>query len=255
MRVLFIGDVAGSAGCNALLSELPKLRREFKPELTVVNGENSDDNNGISARTARDIFSSGADVITTGNHAFRRKSILEEYERNERVLRPANYGQAAAGRGVCKLDFAGYSAAVINLVGTAFMQPCDNPFKCADELLRQIKSKVIIVDFHAEATSEKYAMSYYLAGRVSAVIGTHTHVQTADERIIDGTGCISDAGMTGAIDSVLGIKKEIIIDKFTDYIQRPHVFAGGKSRVDGVYLEIDEKSGECEYIERVSKTV
>lgn len=254
MKILFIGDVVGNAGCNALLNELPGIRREYGADLTIVNGENSDENNGISKRSAKDIFSSGADVITTGNHAFKRKSILEEFEHNERLIRPANYGDAAAGRGFCEIDCGAYSIAVINLVGTAFMTPSDNPFKCADELLKQISSRVIIVDFHAEATSEKQAMSWYLAGRVSAVIGTHTHVQTADERIIDGTGCISDAGMTGPLNSVLGVKKEIIIDKFANYIQRPHIVADGECCISGVCLDIDVKSGKCTSIGRVYKS-
>ncbi|MCH5203485.1 MAG: TIGR00282 family metallophosphoesterase [Oscillospiraceae bacterium] len=255
MRIVFIGDVVGQTGCNAIIGELPKIRREYGADLTIVNGENSDDNNGLSRRSAQAIMSGGADIITTGNHAFKRKSILEEYENNERIIRPANYGDTAAGRGFCEIDCGAYSVAVINLVGTAFMQPADNPFKCVDELLKRIRSKIIVVDFHAEATSEKCAMSWYLAGRVSAVIGTHTHVQTADERIIDGTGCISDAGMTGPINSVLGVRKEIIIEKFADYIQRPHVFADGECRISGVCLEIDRKSGKCTSIERIYRTV
>lgn len=255
MKIIFIGDVVGQAGCNALLSELPKLRREYGAELVIVNGENSDENNGLSLRSAQQIFSSGADIITTGNHAFKRKSILEEYDRNERVIRPANYGDAAAGHGFCEIDCGAYSIAVINLVGTAFMQPSDNPFKCVDGILNKIGTPIVIVDFHAEATSEKSAMSWYLAGRVSAVVGTHTHVQTADERIINGTGCISDAGMTGPVNSVLGVKKEIIIHKFADYIQRPHYFAGGECCISGVWLDIDKKSGKCEGIGRIYRTV
>lgn len=255
MKIVFIGDVVGPAGCNALISELPVIRREYGADFTIVNGENSAENNGISRRSALEIMSGGADVITTGNHAFRRKSILEEFEHNERIIRPANYGEAVAGRGFCEVDCGTYSIAVINLVGTAFMQPVDNPFKCADELLKRIKSKIIVVDFHAEATSEKCAMSWYLAGRVSAVIGTHTHVQTADERIIDGTGCISDVGMTGPVNSVLGVKKELIINKFADYIPRPHAFADGECCVSGVCLEVDEKSGKCASIGRIYRTV
>lgn len=255
MRILFIGDVVGEAGCNALLNGLADIKREYKADFTIVNGENSSENNGISASSAQEILQSGADVITTGNHAFRRKSILEEYERNERIIRPANYGNNVAGRGYCEIDCGAYSVAVVNLVGTAFMQPVDNPFKCIDELLKLIKSKIIVVDFHAEATSEKCAMSWYLAGRVSAVIGTHTHVQTADERVINGTGCITDVGMTGPTNSILGVRKEIIIDKFVDYIAHVHVFANGECCISGACLDIDSKSGKCCSIERVYKTV
>ncbi len=255
MKILFIGDVVGAAGVNALLSGLSEIKREYEADFTIVNGENSSENNGISASSAQEIMQSGADVITTGNHAFRRKSILSVYEHNERIIRPANYGNAVAGRGFCEVDCGAYSIAVINLMGTSFMQPVDNPFKCADEILGQIKSKIIIIDFHAEATSEKYAMSWYLSGKVSAVIGTHTHVQTADERIINGTGCITDVGMTGPINSVLGVRKDIIINKFVDYIPRPHVFADGECSISGVCLEIDRKSGKCVSIERIYRTV
>lgn len=255
MKLLFIGDVVGEAGCCALLSGLADIKREYKVDFTIVNGENSSENNGISARSAQEILQSGADVITTGNHAFRRKSILEEYEHNERILRPANYGSNVAGRGCCEIDCGAYSIAVINLVGTAYMQPVDNPFKCIDELLENIRSKIIILDFHAEATSEKSAMSWYLAGKVSAVIGTHTHVQTADERIINGTGCITDVGMTGPINSVLGVRKEIIIRKFTDYAAHAHVFANGECCISGACLDIDIKTGKCLSIERIYKTV
>ena len=255
MKIVFIGDVVGPAGCRALVSGLPDIRREYGADFTIVNGENSAENNGINPRSAQEIMSGGADVITTGNHAFQSKSILEEFEHNERIIRPANYGEAAAGRGFCEVDCGAYSVAVVNLAGTAFMQPVDNPFKCADELLKSIRSKIIIVDFHAEATSEKCAMSWYLAGRTSAVIGTHTHVQTADERIIDGTGCISDAGMTGPVNSVLGVKKELIIDKFVNYIPRRHVFADGECCISGVYLEVDQKTGRCKAIERIYRTV
>jgi metallophosphoesterase (TIGR00282 family) len=201
------------------------------------------------------IFDAGADVITTGNHVFRKKSIEEELERNERLLRPANYGDELCGRGMCELDFGSYSVAVINLLGTTYLQPLDNPFKYADRLLEQTDSRVIIVDFHAEATSEKRAMGYYLAGRTSAVLGTHTHVQTADEQIIDGTGYITDAGMTGAVESILGVDKDIIIEKFLTYYPKRHEFAGGDCDINGVSLEIDAKSGKCISIQRIKHRV
>lgn len=254
MNVVFIGDVVGEAGRRALSSELPKIKYDYKADLVIVNGENSADGNGIDKNSADDIFSAGADVITTGNHCFRQRSVNEEFERRETLLRPANLGGDVPGRGVCEFDFGSCSAAVVNLIGTAFMQPADNPFKCADEILSKLKSKLVIVDFHAEATSEKRAMGHYLAGRVSAVFGTHTHVQTADEEIINGTGYITDAGMTGAHDSVLGVRKDVIINKFLTYYPARHACANGVCDICGVFAEFDPKNGKCVKIERVHRT-
>lgn len=253
MKVVFIGDIVGNIGCDALAKALPQIKREYNADLTIVNGENSAEGNGINARSAEMIFSAGADVVTTGNHSFRRRSIDAEYERLDTLLRPANFGSDLPGKGVCELDFGAYSVAVVNLIGTAFMQPVDNPFKCAEELLENISSKVIIVDFHAEATSEKRAMGYFLAGRVSAVFGTHTHVQTADEQIIDGTGYITDVGMTGPHDSILGVEKDIIIEKFLTYYPRKHTYASGECDICGCCVTIDQKSGKCTEIKRFCK--
>lgn len=250
MRVVFIGDVVGRIGCEALAAVLPSIRRDYNADLAIVNGENSADGNGIDARSAQAIYDAGADVITTGNHSFRKNSILEEYERRDTLLRPANFGGYLPGKGVCELDRGSYSVAVVNLIGTSYMQPVDNPFKCVDELLKTITSKIVIVDFHAEATSEKRAMGFFLAGRTSAVFGTHTHVQTADEQIIDGTGYITDAGMTGSRDSVLGVEKNIIIERFLTYYPKKHIYADGECDICGVFAEIDRKSGKCAGIER-----
>ena len=255
IKVVFIGDVVGSIGCHALAKALPGIKREYGADIVIVNGENSADSNGISSESAGEIFGAGADVITTGNHAFNRHSISDEFERRDTLLRPANLGEELPGKGVCVLDMGKYSAAVVNLIGTTFMAPADNPFKYAEELLKTIPSKMIIADFHAEATSEKLAMGYFLSGRVSAVLGTHTHVQTADERIINGTGYITDVGMTGPADSVLGIRKEIIIDKFVNYRSARHVIAQGECEVCGAALEIDPGDGKCIKIERFRKTV
>lgn len=254
MKALFIGDVVGKAGVEALEAMLPQLKREYGADITIVNGENSAKDNGIDARSADDIFAAGADVITTGNHAFRRRSVYEEYERRDTLLRPANMGGYLPGKGVCIVDMGAYSAAVINLVGTSFMNPADNPFKCAEELLGDIGTNIIIVDFHAEATSEKRAMGFFLSGKVSAVLGTHTHVQTADEQIIDGTAYITDVGMTGVRDSVLGMDKNIIIEKFLTYRPQKHVFAQGTADICGAAVEIDRKTGRALSIERVCRT-
>ena len=253
MKVLFIGDVVGRIGCEALQKVLPRIKREYGAQLVIVNGENSDEGNGISPRSAQSIFDAGADVITTGNHVYRKKCIDEELERNERIIRPANYGDDNPGRGFCEVDCGAYSVAVVNLLGTTYMQPVDNPFLWVDRLLEKIDSRIIIVDFHAEATSEKRAMGYYLSGRTSAVLGTHTHVQTADEQIINGTGYITDVGMTGPTESVLGVDKDVIIQKFVSYYPQKHFFADGECDVCGVCLEIDIKSGKCVSIERIRK--
>lgn len=255
IKFLFIGDVVGGCGCDALAKTLPSLKREYGADVAIVNGENSADMNGISPNSMRRIFDAGADVITTGNHAFQREDIPEEFERNPRLIRPANYGEDLAGSGVCRLDFGGCAAAVINLVGSTFMPPCDNPFKCVEGLLGDVGANMIIVDFHAEATAEKRAMGYFLAGKVSAVLGTHTHVQTADERIMDGTAYITDVGMTGAYNSVIGVQKSIALDRFYSYVYRRGVFAGGEAEVCGVFLDIEDKSGKCLRIERFRKII
>ncbi len=254
MRIVFIGDVVGSAGCGALEAELSAIKRRYGADTVIVNGENSAEENGIDPRSAERILNSGADVITTGNHVFRKRSIYELLETNERVIRPANYGDDVPGKGLCELDYGSYRIAVINLLGTTYLQPIENPFRYADRLLAETDAKIIIVDFHAEATSEKRAMGFYLSGRVSAVLGTHTHVQTADEQIIKGTGYITDAGMTGPMDSVLGVEKDIIIEKFLSYCPQRHIFAKGDCEINGVCLDIDAKSGRCTSIERI-KTV
>lgn len=252
MNILFIGDVVGQKSCANLRDKLPKLKKDYNAKIVIVNGENSADGNGITPVTAKYILDSGVDVITTGNHCFRRKEMDAFYEESDIVLRPANYPDSVVGKGYTVLDFGSYSVAVINLLGTVYMQNLENPFYCIDGILEEIKAKTIIVDFHAEATSEKRAMGHYLTGRVSAVLGTHTHVQTADEEILaNHTGYITDVGMTGVIDSVLGIRKEIIINNMiTGYPQR-YEYAQGEQFICGVALEVDEKSGICSSIKRI----
>lgn len=252
MNILFIGDVVGQKSCANLRDKLPQLKREYDAKIVIVNGENSADGNGITPTTARYILDSGADVVTTGNHCFRRREMDAFYEQSDIVIRPANFPDEVVGKGYTELDFGSYSVAVINLLGTVYMQNLENPFRCIDRILEKITSKVIIVDFHAEATSEKRAMGHYLTGRVSAVLGTHTHVQTADEEILGGnTGYITDVGMTGVIDSVLGVKKEIIINSMlTNYPQR-YEYAEGTHYICGAVVSVNEKSGICTSISRI----
>ena len=250
MKLLMFGDVVGEAGCECFCRNAPKLKRQYGADLIVVNGENSAQGNGITPYSADMLFSGGADVITTGNHCFRRK--CDELYDNERILRPANYPEGAPGSGVCVLDFGSYSVAVINLMGTAFMDALDNPFTVIDGLLAGLDTKNILLDFHAEATSEKRAMGWYLSGRVSAVIGTHTHVQRADAEILDGrTGYLTDVGMVGGARSVLGVLPELAIEK--QRFHRPVQFAEapGPCILNAVCLEIDSKIGICTKIERV----
>ena len=251
INVLFIGDIVGSNGCDFAEKTVGRLRAQKKLDLVIANGENSADGNGITKASMDHIFRF-ADVITTGNHCFRRKEFTEYYDIKENLLRPANYPDGVVGKGVVTVDMGRYSFAVINLMGTAFMEALNNPYECIDRLLEDIDTKNILVDFHAEATSEKKAMGFYLSGKVSAVMGTHTHVQTADEAILDGhTAYITDAGMCGAELSVLGVKKELAIEKqrtkcpvrFTESDEAPFF--------NGVLMQIDEKCGKALGIERL----
>lgn len=217
MRVLFIGDVVGGPGRRGLARTMPSLRDRLAPDLVIVNGENSAGGMGITPKTAQQIFATGADVITTGNHAFRHRDVYPYFESNERILRPANYPHANPGRGHVVFEHAGVRVAVINLSGSVGLRVARSPFHEVDALLERLSSSadVVLVDFHAEVTSEKVAMGWYLDGRVAAVCGTHTHVPTADARVLPGgTAFISDLGMTGARNSVLGVKREIILEQF-----------------------------------------
>ena len=252
MIVLFFGDVIGSAGCRLLQKQLPQLRRRWKADACVVNGENSAEGNGITPESAEALFASGANVITTGNHVLRRREVYELLDRGEGLLRPANYHRDAPGSGVYTLDLLRCKLCVINLQGQTYMEPCDNPFDTMDRLLPQIDCKTILVDFHAEATSEKIALGYYLDGRVSAVIGTHTHVQTADERLLPGgTAYLTDAGMCGGENSVLGVKKELVIGRFRNHLPVRFEYDGSDCRLHGCVLDLDEKSGKARSIERI----
>ncbi len=209
MRVLFIGDVVGSPGRRGLREAMPNIRAEHSPDLIVVNGENSAGGMGITERTANDIFGAGAGVITTGNHVYRHRDAYEFLDRCERVVRPANYPRANPGRGHTVVEAGGMRVAVVNLSGGAGLKVARSPFDVADEILDRVQADAFLVDFHAEMTSEKVAMGWHLDGRVAAVLGTHTHVPTADARVLPaGTAFISDVGMTGSRASILGVKTE-----------------------------------------------
>lgn len=218
-RFLFVGDVVGKPGKEALRSMLPALRERLEPDLVVVNGENSAGGLGINERSGNAIFGAGADVITLGNHAYRQRDSYEYLDRAERVIRPANYPRGNPGRGSVVVEAAGRSVGVLNLSGAMELTVARSPFSAAESEvgeLRRAGAEIVIVDFHAEVTSEKVAMGWHLDGRVSAVLGTHTHVPTADARVLPaGTAFISDVGMTGARQSVLGVKVEDALQTFT----------------------------------------
>ena len=253
MKILMVGDVVGTSGLDFLRRRLPALKRELGVDVCVVNGENSADGNGITAVSAESIFTSGADVVTTGNHAFRRKEAYTYFDDTECLLRPANFVDAVPGHGVCVLDKGRVQVGVINLMGTMYMDSLSNPFLLVDDLLSSLSScKIILVDFHAEATSEKKAMGYYLDGRVSAVAGTHTHVQTADECILSAdTGYITDLGMTGPLESVLGVVPSIVIDKFKYNMPARFDWKCGKSELDACLFEVDDSTGKCLSVKRI----
>lgn len=251
-NLLFIGDVVGKSGCDFLSEKLPQIKRTYNIDITVVNAENSAQGNGVTHSSAESVIKAGADVITTGNHAFRHREELDIYEKDY-IIRPANYPEGACvGKGVCVLDMGAYSVAVINLMGTVYLDPLDNPFTKIDEILPEINTKNIFVDFHAEATSEKKAMGYHLAGKVTGVFGTHTHVQTADETIIDShTAYITDAGMTGVEKSCLGVEIKPAVDRLRFRMPVRFREAEGKCFLCGVIVAFDEKSGKSHKIQRV----
>lgn len=254
MRLLFVGDVVGKSGCDFLTSKIGEIKREYKIDIVVVNGENSAQGNGITRKSLEMLVSAGADVVTTGNHAFKRRESIDIYESCDYLLRPANYPDGVIGNGFCEVDFGAFSVAVVNLQGVVYSEPLQNPFETMDEILKKIHTKNIFVDFHAEATAEKKAMGHYLAGKVTAVLGTHTHVQTADEMILgDHTAYITDAGMTGPELSVLGVDIKPAVDK--QRFHYPVMFTESKNPcfLNGVVVEFDEKLGKTTKIERIIK--
>jgi len=254
MNVLFIGDVVGAPGRRALEELLSRLVDRHFIDLVIANGENAAGGLGITPLVADQLLGYGIDVLTSGNHIWKHKEIRAYLEGTDRLVRPANYPPETPGQGLSLVETAaGEKAAVINLEGRVFMSPLECPFRTVDRVLATIPSqvKVIIVDMHAEATSEKQAMGWYLDGRVSAVVGTHTHVQTADERILPGgTGYLTDAGMTGPVDSVIGMKREIILERFLNQLPQPFKVATQNIQLQGVILKIDAQ-GRCLEISRL----
>jgi 2',3'-cyclic-nucleotide 2'-phosphodiesterase len=253
LRVLFLGDVIGKPGRKAVESYAKSVDADFK----IINGENTAGGIGITPSVATEILEAGIDVITTGNHVWKKKEMIPFVMMEERVLRPLNYPEGTPGFGHVIVRKNGKQLCVVNLEGRIFMNSLDCPFRAMESLLsKMVESMPIMVDFHAEATSEKVAMGWFLDGRVSAVLGTHTHVQTADDRILPkGTGYITDVGMTGPADSVIGMERESILEKFVTQI--PRKFEVGKDNVEvqGVLLTIDTDTGRCLSIDRIKEKV
>lgn len=252
MNILAIGDVVGSIGCRFLRSHLPAVKKMKGIDLVIANGENSADGNGLTPVSVRYLLDSGVDVVTSGNHSFRRKESYELYDTCENLLRPANFPSSVPGRGFCVVDMGRVQVGVINLMGVVYMESMESPFEAADRILAGGLPKITLMDFHAEATGEKRALAYYLDGRISALFGTHTHVQTADEMILPkGTGYLSDLGMSGPIQSVLGVKPELAIEKMKTKMPVRFAIAEGDCQICGAIFSIDEHSGKTVAVERM----
>ena len=255
MNILFVGDITGVAGMEKTTEQLGRLRRQHKVDFVVINGENAAERNGITEKQFRELRFAGADVVTMGNHTWANAEIYNFIDREEALVRPYNYPAGTPGRGYTIVDLGRVQIAVINMLGNVYVSSLPSPFTMIDALLDEIKAqgvRLILIDLHAEATSEKIAFARYVDGKVSAVIGTHTHVQTADETILpQGTAYISDVGMTGAVDSVLGVKTELSVQQFITQIPVRFVHAEGEAKLNAVLIEVDDKTGKAVAIQRI----
>ncbi|PLR84285.1 TIGR00282 family metallophosphoesterase [Bacillus canaveralius] len=255
MRILFIGDVVGSPGRDMVSSYLSRLKEKFRPTITIINGENAAGGKGITDKIYRRFLEEGAQAITLGNHAWDNREIYEFIDDAKNMVRPANLPDGTPGKGIVYLKVNQDEVAVINLQGRAFMTPIDCPFKKADQLIEEARKRtsIIFVDFHAEATSEKQAMGWYLDGRVSAVVGTHTHVQTADERILPaGTAFLTDVGMTGPYDGILGVERDAVLKRFLTALPvRFEVTKEGRTQLSAVIIDIDKQDGKAKKIQTI----
>jgi 2',3'-cyclic-nucleotide 2'-phosphodiesterase len=254
-RILFVADVVGSPGRDAVKAILPELKKELRPHLTILNGENSAGGFGLTAKLVAELKSAGADVITTGNHVFAQKDFLPELPHLERVLRPANYPPKAPGKGSCLVDIDGHDVLVMNLMGRIFVEALDDPFRAADAILAAHPNvKIVFCDMHAEATSEKTAMGWYLDGRVSAVVGTHTHVPTADARVLpQGTAYVTDVGMVGPRDGCIGMDKDVVLQRFLTGVPTRFIVASGPVTFNSVLVTINGSTGRATSIQRIDR--
>jgi len=257
MKILFIGDIVGSPGREAIKQLLPVLKKEHNLDFVIANAENAAGGSGITPKVAAELFESGVDAITSGDHIWKKREIFEVINQDERILRPLNFPAGAPGRGFAAFNTKnGPKVGVINVNGRVFMEALECPFKttllAAEALAKE--TRIIIVDIHAEATSEKVAMGWYLDGKVSALLGTHTHIQTADERILpQGTAYITDVGMTGPCDSVIGRKIEDVLERFLTCVPSRFAVAQDNIQLQGAVLEIDAQTGKARSILRIQK--
>ena len=260
MNILFIGDIFGRPGRTIVKERLPELVKQHSVDLVLANCENAAAGFGITPPLAEELFDLGIDVMTTGNHVWDKREIIEYFQMADgnphsparRLLRPANFPEGLPGYGLYEGQKNGVAYAVVNLQGRIFMGSSDDPFRYADALLQSIQAKIVFVDFHAEATSEKIAFGWYVDGRVTAVVGTHTHVPTADEIVLPkGTGYITDVGMTGPYDSVIGVKKELVVERFLSGMPARFEAASGDVRLCAVLVKCDDTTGRATRIERL----
>lgn len=256
MKILFIGDIVGKPGRDAIKNLLPGLKKEYNLAFVIANAENSAGGSGITSRVAQELFDSGVDVLTSGDHIWKKREIFEIINTESRILRPANFPAIAPGTGFAVFKGQDISIGVINLVGRVFMDALECPFRTALQAQKELskQTEIIIVDIHAEATSEKVALGWYLDGKVSAVLGTHTHVQTADERILpNGTAYLTDVGMTGPCDSVIGRRVEDVLERFITCVPTRFEVAENNIQLQGAVVDIDEQTGKARSIVRIQK--
>ena len=260
MRILFIGDIFGRPGRTIVKDRLPGLVKEHNVDLVIANGENAAAGFGITPPLTEELFDLGIDVLTTGNHIWDKREIIDYFNSADgnphsparRLLRPANYPPGMPGTGMYQGTKGNVPYAVLNLQGRVFMAANDDPFRAADQLLKQVQAKVILVDIHAEATSEKMSMGWHLDGRVTVVVGTHTHIPTADERVLPrGTAYITDVGMTGPYDSVIGVKKELILERFRTNMPTRFEAATGDVKLCAILVDCDPETGKAQQIRRI----
>jgi 2',3'-cyclic-nucleotide 2'-phosphodiesterase len=257
MKVLMLGDVVAKPGRIAVLERIQDLREQHQIDLAIMNAENLAGGFSVTPSLCEQLFATGIDVMTSGNHIFDKKEAIDYIRKQPRLLRPANYPPKTPGNGYWVGEVKGVKVAVINVMGRVFMPPSDDPFRIVDEVVKSLPAdvKVRLVDVHAEATSEKVAMGWFLDGRVSAVVGTHTHVQTADERILpEGTAYLSDLGMTGSYAGVIGMNKADVIARFTSVTAKRAEHASGQVRICAAVIDVDETTGRARSIERLSLT-
>ncbi|MBP7310227.1 MAG: TIGR00282 family metallophosphoesterase [Candidatus Cloacimonetes bacterium] len=257
MKILFFGDIYGKAGRQTVFSSLPQLKEQYQPDFIIANGENLADGKGLTEKTAHPIFTAGIDVLTGGNHLWDRADSLEYIKNQSHIVKPMNYPLSTPGNSYCILEKEGMKLGIISLCGQIYMPPCDNPFTTLQSFLAKHDPQIpLLLDFHAESTSEKRALAWFADGKISAFLGTHTHIQTADEEIMpQGMAYITDVGMTGSHDSVIGVQKEIIVQKMLMCVPSPYKSSDHGLQVNAVICEISSKTGLATSITRIREHV